>query len=99
MSDENLRLWEEGAVPTPEQWSNWFVMLPNGRKLKVAEAVLRNMADAQSCFLGDHVGSLEWKATQIRLGRWLLAEKEWEFTLRLQQLSDQLKKAAPGDPN
>lgn len=81
--------WPENRQPTPEEWSNWFVMLPNGEKLEVAEAVLDCGNKANRCFMEDHEG-LRWEGHHLRelilLGKWLLAEREWEYVRRLEML-------------
>lgn len=59
MSESDPVWLTEGREPTPEEWSNWFVMLPNGRKLEVAEAVLDCGYKANACFMMDHEGRLE----------------------------------------
>lgn len=78
--------WGEGQKPTPEQWSNWFVMLPNDEKLNVAQAVLDYGDKANQCFMEDHEGRLEWQEYNLQLGRWLVEEQKWEFVQRLKSI-------------
>lgn len=95
---DEQRKWEEGTEPTPAQWTKWFLSLSDERQLQVAQQVIVGMQAAIKCVQSDHIGELTWltqnHATQMHLGKWLLAEKEWEFTLRLQQVADKLEQKA-----
>lgn len=86
-NEDNTKTWAEGTEPTPEQWSNWFVMLPNDQKLKVAEHLIVQARDNMHCFMMDHVGRLEELARLIDLGKWLIAEADWNISAKAAALT------------
>lgn len=90
MSINTPKPWPEGTMPTPEQWANWFVMLPNGEKLEVAQAVLDLSTQVTACFTQDHEGQLSWLSKRIDRA---IDQKE-VLTKKFKSLYQQCKKIA-----
>ena len=51
--------WDPLTVPTPAQWARWFTACSPEVQEGIARRVLSAFAEAETCFVQDHVGNIK----------------------------------------